>query len=193
MPFITEEIWQKVPHEGQSIMIQTFPAASKIREDEPAAEQMENLMDLVVAFRSARAEMNIDPKKSLRSVATAADTRAATLVQANLDKIRYLARLEALDLTTAVPDAGFLRGVWKHGEFGLNLEGAVDLKAERERLQREAERTRGEIEKLVKKINSHDFIARAPEAVVSETRARHAALVARHDKLESNLRRLPLV
>jgi valyl-tRNA synthetase len=191
MPFITEEIWQKVPHDGPSIMIQAFPKSSAIREDAEAAERMENLMDLVVAFRSTRAEMNIDPKKSLRSVVIAADARAAELVRANLDKIRYLARLEALDLARIVPDAGYLRGVWKHGEFGLNLEGAVDVRAERERLQKEDERTRSEIEKLVKKISSHDFIARAPEAVVNEARTRHDELVARHEKLESNLRRLP--
>jgi valyl-tRNA synthetase len=191
MPFITEEIWQKVPHEGESIMVQPFPCHAQERDDPGSAEEMEDLMDLVVAFRSARAEMNIEPKKSLAAAIAVPDPRTAEFVARNLDKVTYLARLERLDVADSVPDSGFLRGVWKRGEFGLNLEGAIDLTIERDRLSKEIERTRGEIEKLVKKLGSSDFVARAPEAVVGDVRDRHADLVARREKLESNLRRLP--
>ncbi len=64
MPFVTEEIWQKLPHKGDSLMVQEFPLARKIRENSEAAQKLQDLMDLIGGIRSLRAEMNIDPKRS---------------------------------------------------------------------------------------------------------------------------------
>ena len=75
----------------------------------------------------------------------------------------------------------------KAGEFGLDLKDAIDVRAERERLQKELARTRSEIEKISKKIADQEFLARAPEEVVLENRARHAELLERFQKLESTL------
>ncbi|MGA2264276.1 MAG: hypothetical protein ABSH28_22935, partial [Acidobacteriota bacterium] len=83
------------------------------------------------------------------------------------------------------------KGIWKFGEFGLSLEGAIDFHAERERLQKDRDRLKTDIQKIVKKLNSHEFMERAPEAVVAENRARHADLIARLERLEANLNRLP--
>jgi valyl-tRNA synthetase len=78
------------------------------------------------------------------------------------------------------------------GEFGLDVHDALDVEAERGRLQREMTRVQEEIDKLWKKINSRDFVSRAPSEIVEETRSRHRELLEKHHKLESSLQHLPL-
>jgi valyl-tRNA synthetase len=85
-----------------------------------------------------------------------------------------------------------LRGVSKLGEFGLDVHDAINVEAERERLNKETVRVKEEIEKVWKKLNSQDFISRAPEEVVSENRARHEELLEKLRKLESNVSHLPV-
>jgi valyl-tRNA synthetase len=108
-----------------------------------------------------------------------------------MPKVCALARLNKVDF--ADPASGnLLRGVWRLGEFGLDVHGAINVGAERDRMQKEMGRVQQEIDKTLKKINSPDFLARAPEEVVSENRARHGELLDRLRKLELNLKRLPI-
>jgi valyl-tRNA synthetase len=191
MPFITEEIWQKLPHDGESIMVQPFPAARECRENPDAAQKMQDLMDLIGEIRSARAEMNIDPKKKLDAVLVVTDPANRSLIHENIDKVTYLARLNKAEFSS-VCSANLLRGVSRLGEFGLDVRDAIDVRSERDRLQKELQRVKADIDKILSKLNSDDFIARAPEDVVAENRTRHAELVERSRKLESNLKQLPL-
>jgi valyl-tRNA synthetase len=194
MPFITEEIWQKIPHVGESIMTQEFPAPRVLREDDKAAIGMQTIMDLTVSLRSARAEMNIEPKKMLDVTLVIADPVVQGLVLTNIDKVKLLARLNTAELAAALPAAKvLLKGVWSNGHFGLDLQGAVDFQAERERLQKELGRIRTEIQKIIKKLNSHEFIDRAPEGVVAENRTRHGELLERLERVEANLKQLPAI
>ena len=188
MPFITEEIWQRLPHEGESLTIAEFPKPRPVREDPAAAEEMQVLMDLVASIRSARAEMNIEQRKQLDASLVISNTRTQDLVLRNIAKVRNLAGLRNVELVSKISsDQGLLRGVTKAGEFGLDLKDAIDVRAERERLQKELARTRSEIEKISKRIADQEFLARAPEEVVLENRARHAELLERFQKLESTL------
>jgi valyl-tRNA synthetase len=191
MPFITEEIWQKIPHRGDSVMIQEFPVLRAARENSQAAERMEKLMELIGAIRSLRAEMNIDPKRSLDAVLVILDGMDRSLLSENMQKIRSLARLGKVEFANTL-SGNFLRGVWKLGEFGLDVHDAINISSERERLQKELTRVKDETDKLGKKLNSQDFLSRAPEEVVSENRTRHQELLERSQKLEANINRLPL-
>jgi valyl-tRNA synthetase len=192
MPFITEEIWQRIPHSGESIMVQEFPRPSAVRDNAAAAASMQALMDLTACLRSARAEMNIEPKKLLDATLVIPDPALQELVQRHIGKIKLLARLGDTLLAPQLPAQRVqLKGVWKHGSFGLDLQGAVDFQAERERLQRELGRITSDIQKIVKKLNSHEFMDRAPEDVVVENRARHAELLERLERMKSNLKQLP--
>jgi valyl-tRNA synthetase len=194
MPFITEEIWQRIPHSGESIMVQEFPRPRVVRENAAAAASMQALMDLTASLRSARAEMNIEPKKVLDATLVIPDPALQELVQRHIGKIRMLARLGDTKLAPQLPAQRVqLKGVWKHGSFGLDLQGAIDFQAERERLQKELSRITADIQKIIKKLNSHEFMDRAPEDVVVENRARHAELLERLDRVKSNLKQLPPV
>jgi valyl-tRNA synthetase len=191
MPFLTEEIWQKIPHRGESIMIQEFPSPRAARENPEAARKAEDLMDLIGQMRSLRAEMNIDPKRSLESVLIIQNPADRELVLQNLEKVQSLARLSHVEFSGSLA-GNLLRGVWKLGEFGLDVHDAIDVAAERDRLQKEMVRVDEEIDKVWKKINSPEFVSRAPEEVVSEIRTRHEELIEKLRKLKSNLGHLPL-
>jgi valyl-tRNA synthetase len=192
MPFLTEEIWQKLPHEGESIMTQEFPRPRGLRDNPAAAAAMGDLMSLVTGLRSARAEMNIEPRKTLEAVVTSSGDSARELLTRNAGNVRNLARLSRLDIAPSLPaDRTLLKGMWNLGEFGLDLKGAIDLQAERQRLEKEVQNVAGEIARISKKLNNHDFMARAPQEVVAENRTRHAELSQRLEKLEANLRHLP--
>ncbi len=191
MPFITEEIWQKIPHEGNSIMMRDFPTTRQPRENPDAAQKMQLLMDLVGEIRGLRAEMNIDPKRTLDAMLLIREAEAKNLITQNLAKIRSLARLSKIEFCESL-SGELLRGVSKLGEFGLDVYDAINVDAERERLNKEMTKVNEEIEKALKKINSPDFIARAPEDIVAEMHARHDELIERLRKLESNLNHLPL-
>jgi valyl-tRNA synthetase len=192
MPFITEEIWQKIPHKGESIMVEEFPAPRTARENPAASQKMQDLMDLIGEIRSLRAEMNIDPKRALDAVLALGPGADRDLISGNMHKIQSLARLNRVEFSD--PAAGnLLRGVWKLGEFGLDVHDAINVASERERMQKEIGKIQEEIDRISKKINSPDFLARAPEQIVLENRARHGELLDRVRKLEGNLKRLPAI
>jgi valyl-tRNA synthetase len=191
MPFLTEEIWQKIPHRGESIMIQEFPSHRAARENPEAARRAEDLMDLIGQIRSLRAEVNIDPRRSLDSVLVIPNPADKELVLRNLEKIRSLARLHRVEFSGSLA-GNLLRGVWRLGEFGLDVHDAINVAAERERLQKEMARVREEIDRIWQKINSREFVSRAPDAIVAENRTRHEELTEKLRKLESSLGHLPL-
>jgi len=191
MPFITEEIWQRIPHTGDTIMTQEFPRPRAIRESEESAAGMQVIMDLTVGLRSARAEMNVEPKKTLDATLVVPSAAIRKLIRENRDKIALLARLGALEFAGDLPtQRGHLKGVWKYGQFSLDLEGAIDFRAECDRLQKELVRIKADIQKILKKLNSHEFMDRAPEDVVIENRNRHAELLERFARVEANLKQL---
>jgi valyl-tRNA synthetase len=191
MPFITEEIWQKLPHEGNSIMIQEFPACREIRKNPEAAQKMEDLMDLIGSIRSLRAEMNVDPRKSLDAKFVMRNADQRNLVSENMKKVLLLASLRDVEFCDSAPGK-LLRGVSRLGEFGLDVQDAINVESERKRLKKEMARVQNEIDKVWKKLNSQEFLSRAPQKVVSENRTRHNELLDRYRKLEQNLNHLPL-
>jgi valyl-tRNA synthetase len=191
MPFITEEIWQKIPHRGESLMIQEFPVPRPARENPEAAQKMQDLTNLIGEIRSLRAEMNIDPKRSLQAVVALQDAAARDLVASNMSKVQSLARLSKVEFSDSAA-GNLLRGVWRLGEFGLDVRDAINVASERDRMQKEIGKVTEELEKIAIKLNSPDFVSRAPEDVVSEKRARYDELLEKQRKIEANLSRLPL-
>lgn len=191
MPFLTEEIWQKIPHKGVSIMVQEFPTPRKIRENPKAAQMMESLMDLIGGIRSLRAELNVEPQQSLDAVLVVPHTADRALIRNNISKLRTMARLNDIQFSDYLSKS-LLKGVCSVGEFGLDVQDAVDLDSERERLKKEIGRVKIEIDKVWKNMNNGEFLSRAPEDVVSKNRERYSGLLDKLKKLESNLNNLPV-
>jgi valyl-tRNA synthetase len=189
MPFVTEELWQRLPHEGESVMLAPFPQGSGAAA--AAAGPMAWPMSLVTAIRTIRAEYGVDPKKRI-DVTVAGGGDAAAAVRAEAAWIRQLARLERLEMVAEPPPAaaGTIRQPVGAFEVHVPLAGLFDVTAERARLSRELEKVQAESEGLAKRLGNPQFVERAKPEVVAEARDKQAELGARAEKIRSTLRSL---
>ena len=147
-------------------------------------------MELIGEIRSLRAELNIDPKRLLDATFTIPVQQNKDLISENLQKVRSLARLRKVEFSDSASGT-LLRGVCRLGEFGLDVHDAINIAAERERLQKELVQLQGEIEKVKQKINSQEFLSRAPEEVIADNRIRFDELIEKSHKIEASLAHLP--
>jgi len=184
MPFVTEELWQRLPHEGESIMLAPFPKGSAM--PSASAGPMAELMELVTAIRTVRAEYGVDPKRRIDVTVVARDGAA---VQAQAAWIRQLARLERLEVVTEAPaaTAGTIRQHVGTSEVQVPLAGLFDVVAERARLARELEKVQAEREGLAKRLDNPQFVDRAKPEVVAEARQKLEDLTARAAKVRATL------
>jgi valyl-tRNA synthetase len=150
---------------------------------------MQDLMELISDIRSLRAEMNIDPKRRLDACLIVKEEKDRGLIERNMPHLLTLARLNSVDFCEVVI-SGWLSGVSRLGSFGIDVRGAIDVGAERARLEKEIARLKAEIDKILKKINNHEFVSRAPKEIVEENRIRYEEMTEKHEKLEINLKRL---
>ena len=191
MPFITEEIWQALPHEGDYLMLQQWPE-HHVNLDFPEEEKaMELIMDAIRAIRARRAEMNVPPSKK-------AQLTVSTLEQSVFHQgIPFLKRLAyASDVTVVgVADAGSSDEMRAQGmveimthaaRLFLPLAELVDLEKEKARIQKEVDKNRKELDKLETKLNNPGFVNKAPAQVVEAERERAAKLKALLVKLEES-------
>jgi valyl-tRNA synthetase len=187
MPFITEEIWQQLPHRGESIMIAPYPRPRVSRADAAAERDMGLVIELVTALRNIRGEMQIAPGVGLNATARVAGEHAGVFRD-------QAALVEALTRTRLRLDPGAVRppatalAVVGATEVYIDLAGVVDLVAERQRLAKETARVEETIAFLTQKLDRSEFLERAPGEIVERERMRLAEQRALLDKLEASRR-----
>jgi valyl-tRNA synthetase len=167
MPFVTEELWQRLPHEGESVMLAPFPQGGTASGEAQAA--MDELMALVTAIRTVRSEYGVDPKRRIDvTVVAAAD--ASALLQEQAAWVRGLARLETLAVVGSAPAAaaGTIRQPVGRFEVHIPLAGLFDVAAERARLSRERDKVQAETDGIDKRLGNPQFVERAKPEVVAE-------------------------
>ncbi|MFY9574924.1 MAG: valine--tRNA ligase, partial [Blastocatellia bacterium] len=184
MPHITEEIWQRLPHEGESIMVASWPEPDSARDDMQAREQMETLIALITKVRNIRSEMNIPMQSRLKLCISSADPAARGLVSENADQIKRLARVEEITISeTLTAPEGSARDIVAGMEIAVPLGGLIDVQKERERVIKEKTRKENEARSLAARLDNNSFMERAPREVVQETRDRHQELIGEIEKL----------
>ncbi|RPH85206.1 MAG: valine--tRNA ligase [Candidatus Rokuibacteriota bacterium] len=185
MPFITEELWQRLPDAGESIMIAPYPRPGGVV-DGAAAREMAVLMQAITAIRTIRGEMRLSPAQTLGATVKAA-TVDEPLLRAHTALIETLARARVtVDPGATRPRASAL-GVVGQSEIYVELEGLVDLAAERQRLEKEIKRTADAIAFTRGKLARPDFTERAPAEIVDKERDKLAEQEALHAKLVASL------
>lgn len=191
IPFITEELWQKVPHQGQTIMTAPYPEPREEWIDTEAIARMSALQELITAVRTARAENNVDPKKPV-PMEIRCKAGASGFVEDQARHLQNLAQLSRLDFVSSFDGEEFqVQGVSTLGEFALLLGDAVDIERERQRIEKQVEQTRGEVEGLSRRLQNQSFLEKAPREVVETARQRYSEAIDRLSKLREKLERLP--
>lgn len=179
MPFITEEIWQALPHEGESIMVSAWPQAEQMPEYPEEAAVLALDMEAVRAIRNIRAEMNVPPGKKIELVFAADEKAAAGLQQGGIyiralcgaDKFSILpANSPELAAVQAQAAVAHVRGI----DIYLPLKELIDLSKETARLQKEVANMDKEIKRLEGKLNNQGFLSKAPADVVEGERVKLA-------------------
>jgi valyl-tRNA synthetase len=190
MPFITEEIWQHLPHQGESIMVAPWPEADRKREDRTAESVVKRLQDIIVAVRNIRAEMGVPPGRKATVLLKAEDQKIRQQIQEN----RPLLELASIDKLVVGqdlerPDASataVIQGI----EVFVPLEGLIDLQAERQRLEKEAQHIGGVLRGIEQKLSNEQFVRKAPKEVVKRERVKKEELQQKLAKLEENLKQI---
>ncbi|MDT8895385.1 valine--tRNA ligase [Halomonas sp. I1] len=198
MPYITEEIWQRVTPlagtyrgEGDSLMVHPWPEADEASVDEAATRNIEWLKGVIVAIRNIRAELNIAPGKPLEALLTKGDASDRERLEANRPFLAKLAKLERLDWLDA-PDEAPLAATQLVGDMEVlvPMAGLIDKDAELTRLAKEIDKQDKLIGGIEKKLGNESFVAKAPDAVVQKERdklddlsANRRLLVEQRDKI----------
>ena len=189
MPFITEELWDKLGHRARQGMLigQPWPVAAPV---DPAADaEIGWLVKLISDIRSARAELNVPAGAKLRLLVVGADETTRQRLDTHRAAIERLARIDGIEPATAAPRAA-LQIVVGEATYALPVGEVIDLKAESARLQKEIKRLGDEVVKIDAKLGNAAFVSRAPEEVVEEQRDRRTAAEQTRDRLSMALKRL---
>ncbi|MEW6244643.1 MAG: valine--tRNA ligase [Bacillota bacterium] len=191
MPFISEEIWQAIPHEGNTLVKAPWPEMEQPYLDEGAEDRMRVVMDVVRAIRNMRAEVGVPPTKTTRVVIRPVSDERARAVRESAEYITALGRAEPLDTGTdmARPKTA-LATVVPSAEVYLPLEGLLDLEKELARLQKSLSEAEADLERSRVKLANPDFVRRAPEEVVEKERKRLSENQERVRRLQNRIRML---
>ena len=197
IPFITEELWQKVSltagvrkaDEDAFLMLQTYPTFDAAKVDADAVARMTTIQAQIDSIRNLRSEMKLPPSQKMPLLISGPEAECAAAAA-------YLQQLARLESVTHVEDLqqaaqGSVAPVAIVGDFKLMLKVEIDVKAERERLSKEAARLAGEVKKCQSKLGNERFVSKAPAAVVDTEKKRLAEFTALLAKVEEQLSKLP--
>ena len=195
MPFITEEIYQALPHEKSALIIEDFP---EVREELafPGEEaDFEKVMDAVTAIRSKRSAMNVPPSRKAKVVISTIYPEPFKAGAPYIMRLASASEVEVIGMSEAGSDAdmeaaGMVTVVTHSARVFLPLRELVDLQAERERVEKELKKNRGFLEGQMKKLSNQAFVSRAPESVVAAEREKAEKLRALIENLEKSLETL---
>ncbi|NLW10203.1 MAG: valine--tRNA ligase [Firmicutes bacterium] len=191
MPFITEEIWQALPHEGESVMVAPWPEPDEKLINPEAEEKMGLLMEVTRAIRNIRAESRVEPGRKVEAILLAGPEEKEILEENRLylEVLAGLGQLAILPEGSAKPEQA-VSAVVTGVEVYLPLAGLVDLEKEKERLEKELAELEKEKERLEKKLANTQFLAKAPEAVVAKEKEKLAAVEEKYAKVSARLAEL---
>ena len=193
MPFVTEEIWSKLPRTEGSIMLAPFPEAHPEWIDAEAEAQMDVIMNVVSGIRNIRGEMGIAPAARLDVVCFCSDDAEKALLENHRGMVVDLARLSGLVVeragTVEKPKAA-AKAVAGNVEVYVLLAGVLDFDSESKRLQKEMAKLEKEISNTEKKLSNQEFLRKAPDDVVEKEKEKAARLGEKLDKLRHHLERI---
>jgi len=191
MPFITEELWQRLPNPGRSLAVQEFPQSRPELADAAAEKHVESIIEVIVKIRDIRRQMNVEPARRIQANLATNDPALQSVLADAIPYVQNLARCEQVNILPAIgADNNSSRSVVAGVEIELPLAGLIDVDAERARLEREIAKIEKELSPIKDKLNSPEFVKNAPAKVVQLNQSRVAEFQEKLSKLNENLRRI---
>ncbi len=196
MPFITEEIWHKLPGVQGSIMAASYPEPDTSLKNPVAEAEMALVMESIVAIRNMRAEMNVPPAAQVSVLVFSQEPKLLRVLETHAKSVRLQARVQDLEFqpTAGAPAAAAKSVVVAPAGGSLDLimplAGLIDFKEEARRLNREMDKLSRELASVQKKLANEDFLSKAPAEVVSKEQERLNTLNEKLSKLKSHEKRL---
>ncbi|WP_408007099.1 valine--tRNA ligase [Pseudalkalibacillus sp. A8] len=191
MPFITEEIWQHIPHKGDSITVASWP---EIREDlhfEESAKEMKILTEIIRSVRNTRSEMNVPPSKPIEIQLKPHNEEVLNQLEKNRLYLDRFCNPEPLTMGLGLeaPEKA-MTSIVSGVEIFLPLEGLIDIEEEIKRLENEYKKWDSEVQRVQKKLSNEGFIKKAPEKVVEEERQKEKTYLDNRQKVEERIKEL---
>jgi len=191
MPFITEEIWQKLPMDGESIMVLEWPRANKKMINKGAESKMDLLKMIITNLRTIKSELNIAPSKKINAVLKVTSEEELSIIDDHKDYILNLAGVVELTLGIDIsrPEQSAL-AVEDEIEIYVPLAGLVDVERERERLKKEIKSVCADMEKAKTKLSRQEFLNKAPKAIVDKEKEKLTASIKEEERLRKQLEQI---
>ena len=167
MPYITEEIWQTIPHEGETVMLAKYPEYNAELDYPEASDEMKKIMDAIRAIRNRRAEMNVPPSRK-------AKVYVATKFRDGTQFIQKLASASEVEVAESFEIEGAVNIVTADAKIYIPMDELVDREKELARLNKELEQVKKRLAQSEGKLNNQGFVAKAPEAVIEKVKGQAA-------------------
>jgi len=187
MPFITEEIWLALPHDGESIMISEWPKFDDALNFPVEEAAMERIMSAIKAVRNRRAEMNVPPSKKAKLYIATKYIEEFTNGSVFMNR---LASASEVEVGADFEIEGSVSVITESAKIFIPLNELVDFEAERARLQKELDAANKDLQFVSNKLNNPGFVAKAPEKVIAQEREKQAKYLAKISMLEESLEKL---
>lgn len=189
MPFITEEIWQRLPGAEGSIMHASFPTAEDFIQDEKALGDMEILKGVITAVRNIRGEMDIPPSKKVEMVIESPDDHEQAILEQNIIHLKALALVHSAVIAKQIPKPeASATAVFNQNQIHVILKGLIDFKAEANRLRKEIKKIEQDLGVHEKKLTNEEFVGKAPEDIIEKVREKYESQKEKLAKLNQHLK-----
>ncbi len=188
MPFITEEIWQTLPHEGETIMTSAWPVYQDALCFAQEEKEMERIMNAIRGIRNRRAEMNVPPSKKAKvSIATP----YGNTFTAGIEFIKRLAYASEVEIGSEFELKDAVSIITEDAKIFIPMGELVDYKAEKQRLEKELAKTQKDLDFINKKLSNEGFLAKAPAAVVETQKENAAKLSEKISMIQESIAKIP--
>jgi valyl-tRNA synthetase len=172
MPFITEMIWQNIPHCGDSIMVADFPEFDPEKVNKDAESRIRILFDVISEIRKIRSELKINPADRVRISLAVTKDRSKDILEKNKEYVCSLAKVSKMEFKDCTGEKGYIKTAINDIDIYIYILDVVDIKLESTRIKNQIVKINKAIEKSKKKVSSPDFIKKAPAEIIQKEKDR---------------------
>ena len=191
MPFVTERIWQQIPHDGESIVLASWPTVDETLNNETSKQAMQHLVEVIVAVRQIRSEVNTPMSKEVPMIIQTKTDELKVLLQNNEHYIKRFCNPSTLtiDSNVELPDE-VMSQVLTDKEVHLPLEGLINIEEEIARLSKELDKYQKELDRVNQKLNNEKFTSKAPAHIIEVERNKQQDYQAKYDAVQQRIEAL---